>query len=72
MQNLILKLRQGSIISKESDFLYEKLKLWLAPSTKEFNIVFWNFAHVFYLPMSKKGCSGFFLFCLDLEFLIRM
>ena len=27
----------------------------------------WNFTHVFYLPVSTKGCESFFLFCIDLE-----
>ena len=31
-----------------------------------------NFAHVFYLAMSTKGCSGFFSFCLDVELLIKL
>ena len=72
MQNPIAKLRQKSIISKKPGFLFEKLKLWRARTTIKFNIFCWNFAHVFYLIMSTKGCSGFFLFCLDLELLIKM
>ena len=47
-------------------------KLWRAPSTTKCNVSCWNFAHVFYLTMSTKGCSEFFLFCLDLELLIKM
>ena len=31
-----------------------------APTTIEFNTFCWNFAHVFYLVMSTKGCVGFF------------
>ena len=38
----------------------------------EFNIFSWNFAHVSYLPMSKKGCSGFFWFYLDLELFTKI
>ena len=41
-------------------------KLWQAPTTTQFNIFCWNFAHVSYLTMSTKGFSGF---CLDLELL---
>ena len=35
-------------------------KLWWAPTTIKFNIFCWNFAHVSYLTVSTKGCSGFF------------
>ena len=45
-------------------------KLWWAAT--KFNIFCWNFAHVSYLTMSTKECSEFFLFCLDLELLIKM
>ena len=38
----------------------------------EFNIFCWNFAYVFYLVMSTKEYVGFFLFCLDLELLIKV
>ena len=44
-------------------------KLWGAPSATKFNLFCWDFAHVSYLRMSTKGCSGYFLFCLDLELL---
>ena len=47
-------------------------KLWRAPTTLEFNIFCWNFTHVSYLPMSTKGCSGFFLFCLGLELFAKI
>ena len=44
------------------------LVIWKqALTTLVFNVFCWNFAHVSYLPISTKGCSGFFLFCLDLE-----
>ena len=42
-------------------------KLWQGPTTTEFNIFCLHFPHVSVLPMSTKGCSGLFLFCLDLE-----
>ena len=45
---------------------------WRGPATTEFNIFGWNFAHVFYLLIPTKPCSGFFLFCLDLELLINL
>ena len=62
MENSIPKLRQTSIISEKPGFLTEKLKTWKrAPTAIEFNIFCWNFAHVFYLVMSTKGCVGFFV-----------
>ena len=42
-------------------------KLWQASTVLQFNIFCWNFAHLFYLLLSKKRCVGFFLFYLDLE-----
>ena len=58
MQNPIPKLRQRSIITKKPGFFV--WKLWRVPTTIEFDIFCWNFAHVFYLILSKKDCSGFF------------
>ena len=60
MQNPIPNLRQTSIISKKTGFLYEKKKPGRAPTSIESNIFCWNFTHVFYLVMSTKGCAGFF------------
>ena len=63
MQILIPKLRQTSIISKEPDFLFEKFlseKLWRAPTIMILIFFTKNFAHVFYLVMSTKGCVDFF------------
>ena len=34
-------------------------KYWRTPTILQFNIFCWNFAHVFYLPMSKTGRVGF-------------
>ena len=42
-------------------------RLWRAPTILQFNIFSWNFARIFYLPISTKECVGFFLFYLDLE-----
>ena len=36
-------------------------KLRRAPTTTKFDIICWNFAHVSYLTISTKGCSGFFI-----------
>ena len=49
----------------------KNFKLWRARNTAKFNIFLWNFAHVSYLMMSTKQCSGFFKFCLDLEFIFQ-
>ena len=51
MQNPIQKFRQSSIVFEKPGILSENLKTY---------IFCWNFAHVFYLPMSTKGCVGFF------------
>ena len=67
MQNPIQKFRQNSIAFVKPGILSEKLKIWRAPTTLQFNIFCWNFVHVFYLPMSTKAYVGFYLFCLDLE-----
>ena len=53
-------------------FCLKNWKLWRASTTIEFNIFCWNFADVFYLVMSTKACVEFFLFCLDLELLIKV
>ena len=48
-------------------------KLWRASTAVKFNILCWNFAHVPVLRMSKKGCVElFFLFCVELELLIKL
>ena len=47
-------------------------KLWRALTILQFNIFCWNFAHVFYLPLSKKGCVESFLFYLDLELFAKI
>ena len=53
-------------------FYLKNWKLWQAPTTIDFNNLLWNCAHVSYLPMSTKGCSGFFLFCLELELFAKI
>ena len=60
MQNPIQKFRQSSIVSEKPGILSEKLKFWRAPTTTDFNNFCWNFTSVPYLPMSTKGCTGFF------------
>ena len=46
--------------------------LWRDPTILQFNIFCWNFAHVFYLPLSTKECVGFFKFYLDLELFAKI
>ena len=59
MQNLSLKSRQSSITSEKPGYSFGKF--WRAPTTIEFNIFCWNFAHLSFLPVSTKGCSWFFI-----------
>ena len=59
MQNPQLKFRQSTIASKKPG--YFSGKFWRDPTTIEFNIFCWNFVHLSYLPVSIKGCSGFFI-----------
>ena len=70
MQNLIQRykdLDKALLFLRNQAFCLKIWKLWRAPTTLQFNIFCWNFAHVFYLPMSTKAYVGFYLFCLDLE-----
>ena len=72
MQNTIPKFRQSSIVFEKPGILSRNLKNWQKlnfefektilnlKTALEFNIFCWNFAHVYYLPMSTKGCVGFF------------
>ena len=57
-------LDKALLFSRNQVFCLKNWKLWRAPTTLEFNFFCWNFAHVSYLPMSTKACSGFFLYCL--------
>ena len=78
MQNPIQKLGKSSIVFKKLDILSKKLKTLTnsnyhrqPPTTIELNILYFNSAHVSYLPISARGCSRFFLFCLDLQLLAQ-
>ena len=63
--NLITLIKQYKIwylnLDKTSSFLrnyvicLKNWKLWWDPSNIKFNILGWNFEHVSYLTMSKKG-----------------
>ena len=67
MQNILQKFKQSSIVFKKPGILSENLKSWKAPTILQFNIFWWNFACIFYLPISSKAFVGFFKFHLDLE-----
>ena len=57
MQNPSLKFRRSSMTSEKPG--YFSAKFWWAPTTIEFYIFCWNLAHLSYLPVPTKGCSGF-------------
>ena len=61
MQNPIQKFRQSSVFFEKQVFCIKNWKLWPAPTTIDFNIFCWTFAHVLYLPVSTKECGGFFI-----------
>ena len=59
MQNTLQKFRQSSIVFEKPGILSENFdELQLSYSL----IFFAETLHVFYLPLSKKGCVGFFYF----------
>ena len=68
MQNPIQKFRQSSIIFEKLGIL-KHWKLWRAPTTIGFNNFCWNFAHVPYLPISKRGYVAFFYLVYNLSYL---
>ena len=72
MQIPCKNLDKALLLSRNQVFCLKISKLWLAPTILQFDIFCWNFAHVFYLPMSAKGCAGFFLFYLDLELFAKI
>ena len=58
-------LDKALLFSRNQVFCLKTWTLWRVsyyPIQLSYNIFCWNFAHVFYLPMSTKGCVGFFLF----------
>ena len=67
MQSPTQKLREGSIVFEKPGILSN----W-APTTIEFNKFYWNFAHVFYLPMCSKKSLRFISFCLDTELFAKI
>ena len=60
MQNPIQKFRQSSIVFGKPGILSENLKTLTIQLPYSSIFFCWNFAHAYYLPMSTKGCVGFF------------
>ena len=67
-----LNLGKALLFPRNQTIYLKNWNLWWAPTTTEFNIFCWSFTRVSYLPVYIKACSGFFLFCLDLELLINL
>ena len=67
-----LHLYKSLLFTRNQVICLKKLKTVTSSNYHKFTIFCWNLAHVSYLPMSTKWCSGFFWFCLDLELLIKM
>ena len=61
MQNPTQKFIQNSIVFGKPGTLSEEFKIWRAPTAIDFNNFYCNFTHIFYLPISTRGCSGFFI-----------
>ena len=72
MENTIQKFKQSFIVFEKSGILSKNLKTLTSSNYPTVNIFCRNFAHVFHLPMSTKGCVGFFLFYLDLELFAKI
>ena len=65
-------LDKALLLLRKQVFFLKIWKLWRASTILQFNIFFWNFAYVFYLPLSKKAFVGVFLLYLDLELLAKI
>ena len=72
MGNTVQKFRQSSIVFEKPAILSENLKTLTNSNYSKVQYFSWNFAHVFYLPLSKKGYVGFFLFYSDLELFAKI
>ena len=72
MQNAVQNLDKALLSSRNQVFCLQIWKHWRAPTILQFNIFFWNFAHVFCLLISTKGCVGYFLSYLDLELFAKI
>ena len=72
MQNAIQKFRQNSIVFEKPGILSENFKNLTSPNYPTVQYFLLNFAHVFYLRLSKKGRVEFFLFYLDHELFAKI
>ena len=61
MQNTIQKFRQSSIAFEKPGILFENLKSLTGSNYPTVQYFLLKFAHIFYLPLSVKGCVGFFI-----------
>ena len=62
MQTAMQKFRQSSIVFEKPGLLSENLKTLMSCNYPTVQYFCWNFAHVLYLPLSKKGSQRFFYF----------
>ena len=67
MKNPIKNFRQSSNVFEKPGILSGNLKTLTSSKYPTAQNVWWNFAHVYYLPMSTKGCVWSFLFYLDFK-----
>ena len=61
MQNAKQKFRQSSIVFVKPGILSGNLKTLMSSNYATVQYFCWNFAHVFCLPLSKKGSQRFFI-----------
>ena len=67
MPNTMQKFRQNSIVFEKSGILSENLKTLTSSNYPIVNIFCWNFANVFYLPVSTEEWGGYFFLYLHLK-----
>ena len=73
IQNSFMDRFSYNFVIEKSGILSENLETLTSSNNPRVSCFFcWNFAHVSYLPISTKGCLGFFLFCLDLELFAKI
>ena len=72
MQNPIQKSRQSSIVFEKPGILPGNLRSFTSSSYPTIQYFLLKLSTLYYLPMSIKGCVGFFLFCLDLELFTKI
>ena len=58
-----LHLDKALLFPRNQAFFLKNWKFWRAPTTIEFNIFWWNFAHVSYLPTSTNPEHPFVEIC---------